>query len=114
MTDGQGMERFRPTQEKLDALVRRIVETVHPLRVILFGSAAREGIEHAHDIDLLIVMPDGAPRRKTAQRLYRELPGDRPPLDILVTTPSLLEKHRNSIGLIYPTILDEGREVYAV
>jgi len=35
------------------------------------------------------------------------------PFDILVTTPSTLEKHKDNIGLIYQTILKEGREIYA-
>jgi hypothetical protein len=30
----------QPTQEQLDELVRRIVEAVHPLRIILFASRA--------------------------------------------------------------------------
>ncbi|MBC8230932.1 nucleotidyltransferase domain-containing protein, partial [bacterium] len=36
------------------------------------------------------------------------------PFDILVATPEDLEKHRNNIGLIYRTVLQEGREIYTV
>jgi len=32
---------MQPDEEKLQELVNRIVEAVHPLRIILFGSAAR-------------------------------------------------------------------------
>jgi hypothetical protein len=35
------------------------------------------------------------------------------PFDILVATPKDLEKHKENIGLIYRTVLQEGREVYA-
>jgi hypothetical protein len=34
-------------------------------------------------------------------------------MDVLVATPSVLERHRDNPGLIYRTILEEGREVYA-
>jgi hypothetical protein len=34
-------------------------------------------------------------------------------VDIIVATPSDLERHRDNPGLIYRTILEEGREVYA-
>jgi hypothetical protein len=33
-----------PDPALLDELVRRVVDSVHPLRIILFGSAARDEI----------------------------------------------------------------------
>jgi len=36
------------------------------------------------------------------------------PFDLLVVTPNLLEKHKNNIGLIYKTVLEEGRELSAI
>ena len=46
-------------EKTIDVLVRRIVEEVHPIRIILFGSAARGNVEQDSDIDLLVVMPEG-------------------------------------------------------
>ena len=37
--------------------MRRVVDSVHPLRIILFGSAAHND-ETSSDLDMLIVMPD--------------------------------------------------------
>jgi len=34
-------------------------------------------------------------------------------VDFLVATPSDLERNRDNIGLVYRTILKEGRELYA-
>ena len=45
--------------ELIEEIVRRVSGAVHPLRVILFGSAARGEMGPASDVDLLIVMPDG-------------------------------------------------------
>jgi uncharacterized protein len=61
--------------ESIDLLVHKIVETVHPLRVLLFGSAARGDMTEGSDIDLLVVMPDGVHRRRTAQFLYQSIKG---------------------------------------
>ncbi len=94
-------------------LVHRIVEEVHPLRIILFGSAAKGDIGRSSDIDLLVVMPEGVHRRRIAQFLYQKIIGLGVPFDILVATPDDLQKHKNNIGLIYRTILQEGKEVYA-
>ena len=102
------------TSEHIDELVRRIVETVHPLRIILFGSAARgDGGPHS-DLDVMVVMPDGTHRRRTAQRIYRQLAGIGVPVDVVVATETDLREYGDTIGLIYRTILREGRELYAV
>ena len=97
----------------VERLVQRIVEEVHPLRIIVFGSAARGHMGPNSDIDLLVVMPEGTHRRRTSQLLYRQIRGLKVPFDVLVATPGDLEKHKNDIGLIYRTILQEGKEVYA-
>ncbi len=99
--------------EVIEQLVRRIIEIVHPLRIILFGSAARGEMGSDSDIDVLVVMPEGVHRRRTAQLLYRQIRGLGVSFDILVATPDDLESHKDNIGLIYQSILREGREVYA-
>jgi len=102
------------THSKLiDELVQRIVEEVHPLRIILFGSAAKGDVGRNSDIDLLVVMPEGVHRRRIAQLLYQKITRLGVPFDILVATPADLQKHKDKIGLIYRTILEEGKEVYA-
>ncbi len=103
---------MQPTPEVVEQLVRRIIELVHPLRIILFGSAARGKMESDSDIDVLVVMPEGVHRRRTAQLLYRQIRGLGVPFDILVATPDDLERHKDNIGLIYQRILREGRDVY--
>jgi predicted nucleotidyltransferase len=97
----------------IDELIQRIVEEVHPLRIILFGSAAKGDVGRSSDIDLLVVMPEGVHRRRIAQLLYQKITRLGVPFDILVATPDDLQKHKDKIGLIYRTILQEGREVYA-
>ncbi len=97
----------------LDRLVQAVVDKAHPLRIILFGSAARRDAGSQSDIDLLVVMPDGTHRRQTAQRLYREIIGIGVPFDLVVATCSDLEQHAENRGLIYRAVLREGREIYA-
>jgi uncharacterized protein len=94
-------------------LVGQIVEIVHPLRIILFGSAAKGKMGPDSDIDLMVVMPEGTHRRHTAQKLYRGIQGSKVPFDVMVATPGDLAKYGNSPGLIYRDVLREGKEVYA-
>ena len=97
----------------LDLIVQRIVDVLHPLRIILFGSAARGETDKDSDIDLLVVMPEGTPRLATAEKLHMRMFGIPAAIDFLVATPSDLERNRDNIGLVYRTILKEGRELYA-
>ena len=101
-----------PSEKIINDLIQEIIKAVNPLSIWLFGSAANGSIEPESDIDLLVVMPEGTHRRKTAQHIYRNISGIPVPFDIIVATPSDLEKHKNNIGLIYQSILKEGREVY--
>jgi uncharacterized protein len=103
----------RLTSPHFFALIEQVVRIARPLKIILFGSAARGQFGPDSDIDLLVIMPDGTHRRHTAQRLYGMIRKVGVPFDLLVATPSDLEKHRQNVGLIYSSILREGIEVYA-
>ena len=104
---------MHPGQAVIDELIQRIVAAVHPLQIILFGSAARGDMRPESDIDVLIVMPEGVHRRHTAQDVHQQLSGFPIPVDVLVATPEDLKKHANNIGLVYYRVLQEGKEIYA-
>ena len=98
--------------ETLQELVRRIVEAVDPVRIVLFGSAARGDMGPDSDLDVLVVMPDGAHRRETAAAVYRSLRRFPYPKDIVVATVSDLAEYGDAIGLVYRQALKEGKELY--
>jgi len=103
---------MQPDPKIIDDLVRRIVEAVHPLRIVLFGSAARGDMGPNSDLDVLVVMPDGTHRRKTAQELYRRTWGIGFAKDIVVVTESDIRKYRTDPYMIIKNAIEEGREVY--
>ncbi len=107
-------KKMKNYSQVLSSLLKRIVEEIKPLRVILFGSVARNTMSEESDIDLLVVMPEGTHRRHTAQLIYKNIRNIGVPFDVLVVTDRDLEKHKNSMGLIYQEILAEGIEVYAL
>lgn len=99
-------------KQVLDRLVSKIVEAVHPRRVLLFGSAARGQMGPHSDVDLLVVMPDGAHRRQTAQRLYRALAGLGVAKDIVIVTESDVRQFADEPSMVVHSALKEGRELY--
>jgi len=98
--------------EHLDEAVRRIVESVHPLRIILFGSAARGDVHEDSDLDLLIIMPNGVHRRQTAYAAHDSLFDLGCAKDIVVVLESDVELLRDNPSLVIHTALTEGSEVY--
>jgi uncharacterized protein len=108
-----GRPRFtKPDERILSELVRRIVETVSPRRIILFGSAARESMGPDSDLDILVVMPDGVHRRETARRVYRALNRLGAPKDVVVVTEGDVQRFRDEPSLVIFPALREGREIY--
>ena len=105
--------RFMVLESDVKAVVKRIVDAVHPLRVVLFGSAVRGEMGPDSDVDVLVVMPEGTNRRQTAQYVHTQLFGIPVAVDVVVATPSDLELYGGNPGLIYRTIIEEGRELYA-
>ena len=96
----------------LPEITQRILEVSDPEQIILFGSYARGDNGPDSDLDLLVVLRAVQSTRAESIRLKRALRGQLVPIDILVATPEQLERHRNTVGLIYRTVLSEGKLVY--
>ena len=110
-------DRPAPTVDVDDPLVRRLVERVvaevDPLRVVLFGSRAAGTEGPDSDVDLVVVVPDGD-RPLSASRLLRErVRRVGLPVDYIVATPAILDRHGESLGYVYREAHTSGREVYA-
>ena len=101
-----------PSADMIDAMVRRIVDEVHPKRIVLFGSAARGDLQPHSDLDLLIVMPEGIHRRQAAQRIYRSLAGLGCSKDIVVVTEDDVRRYADDPSLVVNPALREGKELY--
>jgi len=93
-------------------IVRRIVDDAHPDKIVLFGSYARGDATEQSDIDLLVVVPDGVPRRECAVSLYERLAGIGIPKDIVVVHASDVVRYANVPGTVITPALHEGKVLY--
>lgn len=98
-------------QDTLDEIIRRIVAVAEPEKIILFGSAAHGETNRHSDVDLLIVK-DGAHRRRLATSIYRSLRGVDAAVDVIVVTPDDVKRYGDSHALIIKPALNEGKVVY--
>jgi predicted nucleotidyltransferase len=101
-----------PDERILSELVRRIVESVAPKRIILFGSAARQTMGPDSDLDVLVIMPDDAHRRRTAHAIYRSLRGLGAAKDVVVVTESDVRQYEGNPSLVLYPALRQGKELY--
>jgi hypothetical protein len=92
-------------------LTREIVETAHPLKIVLFGKADESG--WTNDLDLLVVVPEEVSLRQTAFMLRERMRCMAVPFKLIITTPNDLEKPKRPLGLIYRHIIESGRVIYA-
>lgn len=101
------------SQNKLDEIIRRIVEVAKPDKIILFGSAARGKMGPNSDVDLLVIKSGKFHRGHLTEKIYMNLFGVGQAVDVVVVTPEDVERYRDSFALVVYPALKEGKVVYA-
>jgi predicted nucleotidyltransferase len=96
----------------LPEIMDRILAVSNPEKIILFGSYAHGKGGPDSDLDLMDVIKGVQSTRAESNRLRGALRGLLAPIDIIVATPEQLERHRNTVGLIYRTVLSKGKTLY--
>jgi predicted nucleotidyltransferase len=106
--------KLSPRVAKLaDEVTRRILETVQPQRVLLFGSSIHGKFTKDSDLDVLVIVSGPVHRRQLAQKINRNLRGVGAPVDIVVATEEDVERYGDKLGTILRPALMEGQVLYA-
>ena len=111
-SDGSDSTHNGSAPHLLEEVVRRTVAVAHPVRIILFGSAARATMGPDSDLDLLVVVRDGVHRRRTAQAIYKGLRGIGFAKDVVVVTESDVREFGENPSLVICPALSHGKEIY--
>ena len=101
-----------PVSKTLPLAVKKIAETLHPEKVILFGSYAYGNPTPDSDVDLLVVMKTNetsANRSWAVSRLMIPRPF---PVDILVRTPKEIRQERTNGNFFVEEIVSRGKVLY--
>jgi predicted nucleotidyltransferase len=101
------------TEELLATVVQRILAVGLPLKIVLFGSRAREDAEPDSDLDLLVVEESTIPRYQRGPRYLEALAGVFPGIDVVVWTPQEIADWAGVSNHFITTIHREGRVLYA-
>ncbi len=98
----------------LREIVRRLVETLRPERIYLFGARARgaEGPHSDYDLLVLVTRPE-EPRYALAQRGFRSLRGIPAAVDVVVWDRDSFDSRTHLPASFAATVLREGKLVHA-
>ncbi|PWC84406.1 DNA polymerase III subunit beta [Azospirillum sp. TSH100] len=99
--------------EKLQILLDRIVPALQPEAVYLFGSRARGDFDEDSDYDLLVIVPDDAPKeRRSIRYAYASKIGTGIPADIIPCTRTNYEVSKDVVGTLSYEVKRRGLRVY--
>jgi len=96
----------------IEEITRRIVEGVHPNRIILFGSRARGDVRADSDIDLFVELESPGSPVERHVKVRRFLRGMGVAMDLIVMTPEEVAQRRKSSVSLVPIIEGEGRVLF--
>src|SRR5213594_2058620 len=89
------------TTEKIEEAVQRIVKASHPLKVIIFGSQARNTGGSDSDLDLMVILEEISDPVRESVRLRRLLKGLIMAVDVLVVGKEKFDYWRDTPGNVF-------------
>ena len=100
-------------QQSLQSAVRKLADSFHPERIILFGSQARGEADEHSDVDLLVITDIHGGRRSMMVAMDRALRGSGFARDIVILTPDEFERDKEIPGTVARPAWKEGEALYA-
>lgn len=97
----------------VNGIVERIVTSLAPDKVILFGSYAYGNATPDSDLDLLVIMETDLPPAERNRRVSRLLRPRHLPMDIVVKNPREMQKSLQRVDPFIHEILERGVVLYA-
>jgi len=101
-----------PKDALIRDIVRRIVDTAQPEKVILFGSQARGDARPNSDFDVLVIKQSDEPRYRRSIPLYVALADLPVEVEVMVYTPEEVDEWSQVPQAFVTTALREGTAIY--
>lgn len=103
-----------PDKFIIDKILKAILKIIIPDKVILFGSQARGEANAASDYDILIIKSGIENGTEIEAQIYESLFDERvrAVVDVLVATPEVIEKYKDTPGCVIKPALKEGEVIY--
>ena len=101
------------TNELLDQITHKLVATLNPEQIILFGSHAYGEPNEDSDIDLLVIVSQSnEPRYRRSRLAYKALHGICVPTNVFIMTREEVKRKVNVRSSIISRVIHDGRVLY--
>ena len=97
---------------KLEDIIKRIVDSTDPDKIILFGSRAKGESNKWSDYDICVLKEGIKNKRELTEKIYFKLFGVGASVDVIFETPERFNKLKSKWFLIYSEIEKSGSVVY--
>jgi len=96
----------------IEEIVNRVLQSVQPEKIILFGSHAYGQPHEGSDLDILVIVKSDLPRYKRAVPIYKALAGLLIPKDVLVYTSEEIEAWAEVPQAFITAVMNKGKVIY--
>lgn len=103
---------MEPDPGLLAEITQSAVRVADPERVILFGSAARGQMRPDSDIDILVIVAEGADRPELRRRLEEALAFSPTPVEVFVVSPGEFARGDGEWAKAIALAKRDGRDLY--
>ncbi|MEK7528177.1 MAG: nucleotidyltransferase domain-containing protein [Patescibacteria group bacterium] len=98
---------------KINVIADKIVRTVRPEKIILFGSRAWGTPNADSDIDLFVIKKTNRSTRDVAREIDASIWGSGMPVDVIVYTPENVEKRLAMKDFFVSDVMQKGKVLYS-
>lgn len=99
-------------ESTLQQIVRRVLATAQPSRIILFGSYGRGDADEGSDLDLMVVLPEAPDKYDEMIRLHKAVGNVGLGVDVLVYSEAEYQRRSQVPGTVLYWARNEGRQLY--
>ena len=100
-------------ESTLQQIVKRILVTAQPSRVILFGSYGRGNADEGSDLDLMVILPEVSDKYDQMVRLHKAVGSVGVGIDVLVYSEAEYQRRSQVPCNVLYWARKEGRQIYA-
>ncbi len=96
----------------LQQIVKRVLTSTQPSRIILFGSYGRGNADEGSDLDLMVVLPEAPDKYDEMVRLHKAVGNLGIGVDVLVYSEAEYQRRSQVPGTVLYWARKEGRQLY--
>lgn len=95
-------------------LIKQILNTVKPQKLIIFGSYAKGTANEDSDIDILIIEKEVVSKLSEKKKIRNALKNVKIPKDILVISEQEFDFYKNEFGSVIREAYEQGEIIWSI